>query len=115
MPTINSKKDLSTKKKKLGAPSQDIEDNNTVAAIGYIWALCLIPLLLKKDSKFAQFHGKQGLVLFIIEIALGWIPVIGQIVFVAAVIVSVIGFIKAVYGEYWEIPVLGKYAKNIHL
>src|SRR3989339_630004 len=43
---------------------QDVEENKTVAALSYAWILCLVPLLGKRNSKFAQFHAKQGLVLF---------------------------------------------------
>lgn len=49
------------------AQEKDLEENeNLFAALSYISILFIIPLLFKKDSKFAQFHGKQGLVLFAI-------------------------------------------------
>ena len=60
----------------------DIQANKTVAALSYLWILFLVPLLLKRDSKFAQFHAKQGLVLFIIEF-LVWIPFIGWLLMIA--------------------------------
>lgn len=101
---------------------KDIEDNKILAAIGYIWILFLIPLLAKKDSKFCQFHGKQGMILFIAWIVLvifGWVPVIGwflaPILGLVLVIVSLVGIIKALMGEYWELPFLGKYAEKINL
>ena len=108
--------------KKLTSSRQDINDNKVIAAIGYIGVLCLIPLLLKKDSKFAQFHGKQGLTLFVAEIVvtfLNIIPLLGQLVWIVlnivflAIIVQAI--LKALNGEYWQIPILGEYAKNIKL
>ncbi|MFA6392025.1 MAG: DUF4870 domain-containing protein [Patescibacteria group bacterium] len=105
-------------KKENQVDSKDIEENKLIAAIGYIWILCLIPLLLKKDSKFAQFHGKQGLVLFIIDIVgwlVFWIPVIGWLFGVLILALSIIGFIKAISGEYWEMPVIGKFAKKFNL
>ena len=46
-------------------------DNKIIAALSYIGILCLIPLLAKKDSKFAQEHGKQGLIMLIAWIVLG--------------------------------------------
>lgn len=101
---------------------QDIEKNKVLAAIGYIWILFLIPLLGKKNSRFAQFHGRQGLALFIIWIVVvivGWIPILGWLVAflgsIATVIFSIIGVIKSLRGEYWELPVLGEYAKKINL
>jgi len=40
---------------------KDIEENKVLAIISYFWLLCLIPLLAKKDSPFAQFHAIRGL------------------------------------------------------
>jgi len=101
---------------------KDIEENKVLAAIGYIWILFLIPLLAKKDSKFCQFHGKQGMILFIAWIVLvvvGWVPFLGWIIFffgsIALIILSLVGLIKALTGEYWELPILGQYAKKINL
>lgn len=99
-------------------PSKDIDENKVIAAIGYIWILCLVPLFLKRNSSFAQFHAKQGLVLFIAEIVgmlLYWIPLVGQILFVILIILSVIGIVKALGGQEWELPILGRYAKKINL
>lgn len=98
--------------------SKDIEDNKLVAALGYVWILCLIPLLLKKESKFAQFHGKQGLLLFIVEIVgwlIYWIPFIGWLFGVLVLIMAIMGFIKALSGEYWELPFVGQYAKKLNI
>jgi uncharacterized membrane protein len=101
---------------------QDIEENKLVAAIGYLGILCLLPLLWKKGSPYAQFHGKQGFVILVAWLIL-WVgnivPFIGQIVWalgsVALVILVIMGIIHALNGEYWEMPVLGKYAKQVKL
>jgi len=97
---------------------QDTEENKVLAAIGYVWILCLIPLFLKRNSKFAQFHAKQGLMLFIVELIgwlIFWIPLIGWLLFVITVILAVMGIMNALQGNYWEMPILGKYAKKINL
>jgi len=104
--------------KKTAANSKDIEENKMVAVIGYIWILCLVPLFLKRQSPFAQFHGKQGLVLFIWEIVLtpiAWIPIIGWGLWVLTVIVAVMAIIKTNNGEMWKLPVLGDIATKINL
>ena len=106
--------------------SKDIEDNKVIAAIGYLWILCLVPLLAKKDSKFAQHHGRQGLVLTVISIILWvvgfvliFIPIIGWLILFVAwitlIVLAVMGIVKSLNGEYWEIPVIGEYAKKIKL
>ena len=54
------------KKEAAPAPSgssKDVEENKAMAAIGYLGILFLIPLLANKDSPFAQYHAKQGMVL----------------------------------------------------
>lgn len=100
------------------SPDRDIEDNKILAAVGYIWILCLVPLFLKRNSKFTQFHAKQGLLLFIAEIIgwlIFWIPLIGWILWIYVVIMAVMGIMSALQGRYWEMPILGKYARKINL
>ena len=98
----------------------DIENAKFFAAIGYISVLCFVPLLLKKESKFAQFHGKQALVLFILEVAAGVlrvVPILGELVatvaFVVFSILSLIGIVKVLMGECWEMPVIYEISNRI--
>jgi len=102
--------------------TKEIQEGKFFAAVGYIFILCMIPLLLKKDNKFALFHGKQGLVLFIFEIAasiLRIIPALGDLiftlVFVVCGILSLIGIVHVLMNNYWEMPVVGEIAKKISL
>ena len=99
-----------------------IQDAKFFAAIGYINILCFVPLVLKKGNKFAEFHGKQGLVLFILEIGasiLKVVPALGDLVFTVAFVVlgilSLIGMTKVLMGEYWEMPVIYEIAHRINL
>ena len=101
---------------------KDIEDNKVVAAIGYIGILCLIPLLLKPKSAYAKFHGKQALILvigWVINFIIGIFPVIGWFLafigMIALTVLSILGIIKALAGEYWEMPFLSEYAKKIKI
>lgn len=97
---------------------KDIETNKTIAAIGYLWILCLLPLFFKKESKFAQFHGKQGFVLFLIEIFGGliyFIPIVGMIFGLLLALAVVSGFSAALSGKYWEMPVIGPWAKKLKI
>lgn len=47
----------------------DVQNNKFMAVLAYIGILVLIPLFAAKNSKFAQFHARQGLTLAIIEVA----------------------------------------------
>jgi len=102
--------------------ANDVEENKVFAALSYLGILVLIPLLVKKDSKFAMEHAKQGLVLFIIEVVLwiiGFIPIIGWvlgvIVGIALFIVSLMGLIYALQGKFWKIPFVYDWAQNFKL
>lgn len=99
-------------------PDRDAEDNRVIAAIGYMWILCLVPLFLKRNSRFAQFHAKQGLVLFIAEVVgwlIFWIPLIGWLLGAFVVVMAMMGIMNALQGKFWEMPLLGKYARKINL
>lgn len=97
-------------------------NDHLISAIGYLGILCLLPLLLRRDSEFAQHHGKQGLLLFVVWLVL-WVgnivPFFGQIAWVlgsiALVILGIMGIINALQGKKWEMPLLGPYAKQIKL
>ena len=103
-------------------PKQEhLPDDRFIAAIGYLGVLCIVPLILKRDSAFSQHHGKQGLIVLIAWMIL-WvgnvIPVLGQIVWMlgslALLILMILGIINALNGKLWEMPVLGQYAKKLN-
>ena len=95
-----------------------------MAAISYLGVFCLIPLIFAKDSAFAQYHAKQGVVLAIVWIVLklAWrllwgVPFGGvfvSIVSIALFIVSIMGIVKALHGEKFEIPHISEWAAKIH-
>ena len=110
-----------SKSEKVVAPKNpEVQDAQFFAAIGYLSFLCFVPLVLKKENKFALFHGKQALVLFILELAaaiLKVVPALGDLVFTLAFVVlgilSLIGIVKVLMGERWEIPVIHEIAERI--
>lgn len=99
------------------------QDEKVIAALGYIWILCLLPILLKKESKYCQHHGKQALVLFVasfIVMILGMVPILGWLIilplgWLAIIILSLLGIYNATQGNWWAMPYLGKYAEKINL
>ncbi|WKZ24945.1 MAG: hypothetical protein QY321_00750 [Patescibacteria group bacterium] len=96
----------------------DVEANKIYAVLSYLWILCLIPLLFRRGSSFAQFHAKQGFVLFVVQVIvslLQFIPIFGQILLVLVIILSVVGIIKAYNGERWEMPFIYQWSKKISL
>lgn len=98
--------------------SNDVEDNKGLAAISYLWILFLVPILTKKDSPYAMYHAKQGLIFFIFATVTGfivWIPVIGWIMGILTFILFIIGIMNALGGKTEPLPVIGKYAEKINL
>jgi len=103
--------------------AKDVEENKMIAALGYVWVLALVPFLAKKDSKFAQFHAKQGMVLFIVEVIsaiIGYIPIVGLIwipfgliLGLVLLVFSIMGIINAYQGQMKELPVVGSLAKQL--
>jgi uncharacterized membrane protein len=98
-----------------GAPDKkDVEENKLWAFVGYLGILCLIPLLAKKDSPFAQFHAKQGLILTIAGF-FAWVPVVGWILGIAAFIFWIMGIISVFSGNMKPLPIVGELAKKINI
>lgn len=101
---------------------KDIEDNKIIAAIAYLGILAFIPLLLRKDSPFAQHHARQGLALFMVWIAWGIVGLVFSLAqlsalvslgYLALFVLVIIGFSKAWKGELWQLPIIGEYAKKL--
>ncbi|MFH1425871.1 MAG: DUF4870 domain-containing protein [Candidatus Kerfeldbacteria bacterium] len=99
----------------------DAEENKMMAVLAYIGILVLVPLLAAKDSKFAQYHAKQGLALFIAEVVIGLvgiIPFIGWLVmfvgFLACLVLAIMGIMNALNGKEKELPLLGPIAKKLN-
>ncbi|NTW22255.1 hypothetical protein HGA34_01765 [Candidatus Falkowbacteria bacterium] len=105
-------------KKTHGASSDtaDIKENCKIAALSYIFILWLIPLLLKPHSKFAQFHAKQGLVIFVLDVLVAlvsWVPFFGQLLFLAMIALSALAFIRALSGQSWQIPYVYEWSRKV--
>jgi len=105
------------------AKDKVVEEGMVWAIIGYIWILFLVPLLAKKDNKFALYHAKQGMMLFIVWVVffvatliVGWVPIIGlllsALMWIVLLVLFVIGIINAATGKYAPLPVVGKTAEK---
>lgn len=99
---------------------KDIEENKMMAALAYV--VVFIPLFMAKESKFAQFHAKQGLVLFfawVITAFLNVIPILGWILSpilgLGLAIVAILGIVMAVQGKEYRMPVIADLADKIKM
>lgn len=102
---------------------QDITANKGMSVLAYIGILFLIPLLACPNSRFARFHTNQGLVLFLLGVAIGivtaiigLIPVIGWIFgglisaagSIFTLVLMIMGIVNAAQGQAKELPIIGK-------
>jgi len=104
------------------AEDKEVQEGKIFGIMAYIGILCLLPLLLKKENKFALFHGKQGLVLFLGEVIfsfIGIVPFLGWIIWFLGMTVcfifSIVGIIQALSGNYWKMPIVADLAAKINI
>ena len=103
-----------------------------LSAICYVPPLVLLTFLAGDRSSFQSRHARQGFALLFAEVVgvvfiliidwtLGQLPFIGFLLvillrlvfFLAVLIVSVLGFTKAIFGETWRIPYLDELADRM--
>jgi len=90
-------------------------DSNLMGALSYLWLLSVVMLLVKKEDPYVQFHAKQGVVLFAASLVLWIIPVVGWLLNIAVTVAVIIGFIKALQGEKYRLPIVADLADKINL
>ena len=92
-----------------------------LAAIGYFSFLCILPLILKPDSKFCQLHGKQALILTVSFLVFGWVsrlfgffwlgfPVMVSFIYVG---IAAFGMVLATQGKAQKLPIVGQMADKL--
>jgi uncharacterized membrane protein len=93
---------------------------NTAAALSYVLGLIsgIIFFVLEKENTFVRFHAIQSVLfssfLLVINIVLGFIPIIGLLVSLLLVPVSLVFWVilmaKAYQNEYYKLPIIGNMA-----
>jgi uncharacterized membrane protein len=91
------------------------QDEKLLGALSYLWILSIVILLVKRDSAFVQFHARQGLVLCIASIIFWWIPVLGWFLNLIILVLVIIGFVQALNGAEWKMPVVSELSSKIKL
>lgn len=80
----------------------------------------IVFLILEKKNKFVRFHAMQSTIffggLFVVQLVLGVIPIIGWLLNLAISIYEfimwIVCMIKAYNGEKYELPIAGQMAKK---
>jgi len=97
-------------------------EQNLAGLLCYVlgWITGIIFLLLEKDNRFVRFHAIQSIVVFgafmVIEIILGFIPVIGWILTsllgILAFILWIVLMVQAYGGKMYKLPIAGDIAEG---
>jgi uncharacterized membrane protein len=102
---------------------------NVAGALSYLFGFItgIIFFVLEKDNQFVRFHAMQSIIVsvafFVLSIVLGifsMIPILGWIVgALASMVLGIVALIlwlvlmfKAFQGQEWEVPIIGKYARQ---
>ena len=103
-----------------------------LSAICYVPLLVFVTMFAGGRTPFVARHVRQGFAVLlaevvgwvfiaIIDVTLGLVPLIGFVLvivlrlvfFLAVLVVSVLGFVKAMFGEAWRIPYLDELAEKV--
>lgn len=103
---------------------EEIKKGAAFAAVSYIFFACIFVLMYKKENKFAQFHAKQALVLFI-ALVICWflgaiIPgflILGSLLSVFGTMVylicAAVGIFASLMGIEFKFPLVSDIAKKM--
>lgn len=79
----------------------------------------IVFLVVEKKSSFVKFHAMQSTItflgLFVISLIIGMIPIIGLLVYpilILSLILWLLLMIKALRGERYSLPIVGKMAEE---
>lgn len=103
-----------------------------LGAICYLSVFVFLPILSSRKSEFLARHCRQGFALFFVEMVglvlvfvisgtIGHIPLLGFLVVLASWLIyfalffplTVLGFVRAMFGEEWKIPYLDELADRV--
>jgi len=74
----------------------------------------IIFLIVEKESRFVKFHAMQSTItflgVFVILVVFGWVPLLGLLIWIAALVLWLFLMVNALRGKMVELPVVGKWA-----
>jgi len=96
-------------------------DENVAGLLCYLLGFItgILFLVVEKKSRFVKFHAMQSTItflsLFVISVVLGWIPIIGLLVYpiwILSLILWLVLMINALQGKRYSLPIVGKMAEG---
>jgi uncharacterized membrane protein len=116
---------LMGKPESLQVTPEDVDQNRIFGILAYLGIFVLVPIIVAKDSPFAKYHANQGLILFLIEIVLSvllaivniivysilpvlhYLTALLEFVYLAPLVLVILGIINAAQGKCVPLPVIG--------
>lgn len=96
-----------------GSPDKtDIEQNKDIAAFSYLWIMSVVVYFLRRKSPFVRFHARQAMALFILSVAVFFVPVISKLLELGVLALMVLGFINAAQGQRKDVPIVGPLSRR---
>jgi len=98
---------------------KEIKEGMPFALLSYILFLWILTFIFEKDNRFAHFHAKQGMVIFIGDVIclyLLFIPVLGglfRLILFILFILSLYGIYLALTGKCKKIYLIGDIADKL--
>jgi uncharacterized membrane protein len=89
-------------------------EENVAGFLCYLFGFItgIVFLIVEKKSSFVKFHAAQStvtfLVIFVVLLLLGWVPIFGVLIWIASLILWLLLMIKALRGERYALPLVGK-------
>lgn len=93
--------------------TKDKSKSRFLSALSYLGILWFLPYVSCPEDRFARFHARQGLALFIFELAAGFIGKlfsVGWLLNLFTLYCIYKGMMGALNGKTEELPVIGKFA-----
>jgi len=93
-------------------------DENVAGFLCYLFGFItgIVFLVVEKESRFVKFHAMQStitfLILFVILLIIGWVPILGILMWILCLILWVLLMIKALQGKRYSLPIVGRMAED---
>ena len=99
---------------------KEVKDGAPFAALSYVGVLWILTFILKKDNRFAIWHARQGIVVFlvfVVGIVAPILPLVGGLInrvsMLVWVVLSIYGIYLSLTGKTTPIPVVSDVAEKL--
>jgi uncharacterized membrane protein len=94
-------------------------EDKPYALLAYCFIFCIVPLVYKKDDAFIQFHGRQGLALFLCEMAVFILSIVFPFLFKPALFIFAVlsfwGMVKVLRAEQTPLPFIHSLSQKLDI